>query len=136
MTMRYVVCITTLMFAATAASPAHADPLILNLAEAQIETTPDPNARPPKPGTTAPAPAQPPASDFPPLQPPEVITPIGTPDKTTTTTTTTTDAVSKSDGGLTGIQWLGIGVAVIAVGALAASGGGGDEPAPTSSGGN
>lgn len=135
--MRHIVCITLLMVAASVAAPAHAAPLILTLAEAQIETSPDPNARPPKPGR--PAPAQQPASDFPPLQEPEVITPIGTGDSTTTTTTTKTiePAVKKSSGGgLTAIQWVGIGVAVIAVGALAAAGGGGDEPVPQSSGSN
>jgi hypothetical protein len=132
--MRQMIC--AVLVALLAATPAHAESLILTLAEAQIETSPDPNARPPK--RKAPSPSTPP-SDIPPLDPmppPEVITPIGDP-KTTTTTTTTTMKPAARTGGLTGIQWVGVGLAVIAVGALAASsGGGGDEPAPPSSGGN
>jgi hypothetical protein len=134
--MRQIIC--AVLVALMAASPAHAESLILTLAEAQIETSPDPNARPP----ARRAPSQPssaPSSDIPPLDPmppPEVITPIGDP-KTTTTTTTTTMKPAARTGGLTGIQWVGVGLAVLAVGALAAGGGGGgDEPAPPSSGGN
>lgn len=132
--MRHVVCIALLMVAASVAAPAHADPLILTLAEAQIETTPDPRARPPDPNAPAPA------NDLPPLQEPGVVTPIGTEDSTTTTTTTTTAEPAKgSDNQLSSVQWLGIAVAAIAVGALAvaAGGGGGDEPQQVgSSGGN
>ena len=125
--------ISAVLVALLATAPAHAAPLIITLAEAQIETSPDPRARPPDPNA-------PPPAEVPPLETSpqgEVITPIEDPKKTTTTTTTTTAAkpVARS-GGLTGLQWVGIGLAVIAVGALAASGGGGDEPAPPSSGGN
>jgi len=129
------------LVASLVAPPAHAAPLILTLAEAQIETSPDPNARPPKRTTksTTTTTTTPPPGDIPPLETApqgEVITPIGDP-KTTTTSTTTTVKPAARTGGLTAIQWAGIGLAVIAVGALAASGGGGgDEPAPPSSGGN
>lgn len=134
------------LVASLVAPPAHAAPLILTLAEAQIETSPDPSARPSKRTTkkktttqkTTTTTTPPASSDVPPLETNpqgEVITPIGEP-KTTTTTTTTAVKPATRTGGLTGIQWAGIGLAVIAVGALAASGGGGDEPAPPSSGGN
>lgn len=75
----------------------------------------------------------------------EVITPI---DSTTTTTTTTSEVITPIEttppqkpgylSRITGVQWLGIGIAVLAVGAVAAGGGGGgDEPAQVpASGGN
>lgn len=125
--------ISAVLVAMLATAPVQASPLILTLAEAQIETSPDPNARPPDPN------APPPAS-VPPLEPAgqgEVITPIEDPASKTTTTTTTTARAEARTGGLTGLQWVGIGLAVLAVGALAAgSGGGGNEPAPPASGGN
>lgn len=74
----------------------------------------------------------------------EVITPI---DSTTTTTTTTSEVITPVEtpppqkpgylSRITGVQWLGIGIAVLAVGAVAAGGGGGGEPAQVpASGGN
>lgn len=124
--------ISAVLVGMLATAPAYAAPLVLTLAEAQIETTPSPTARPPDPNA-------PPPAEVPPLESTpqgEVITPIEDPNKTTTTTTTTTQAQART-GGLTGLQWVGIGLAVLAVGALAAGGGGGgDEPAPPSSGGN
>ena|SRR5688572_2114898 len=74
----------------------------------------------------------------------EVITPIDSGNSTTTTsevitTVDTPPPVPAEKPGylsrLTGVQWLGIGIAVLAVGAVAAGGGGGgDEPEVSASG--
>lgn len=72
----------------------------------------------------------------------EVITPIDSETSTTTTQTVTTietpPPVAEKPGyfsRITGVQWLGIGIAVLAVGAVAAGGGGGgDEPQVPASG--
>ena len=126
--MRHVVSVL-LIVTTLAASPLHAAGLVLS---------PELNQK-----QTQPAPASEGVEGIDPRTG-EVITPI---DSTTTTTTTTSEVITPIEtpppqkpgylSRITGVQWLGIGIAVLAVGAVAAGGGGGDEPVQVpASGGN
>lgn len=120
--MRYALSVALLALAAGIPTASAQDLILTMPVLAQV----DPSTLPPGPQPVGPQPIEP-------LPPPggEVITPLEVPPP---------NAPPPPEpgfwGSLTPVQWLGIGVAVIGIGALAASSGGGDEPAPASSGGN
>lgn len=118
--MRHIPSVALLVIAA-AASPASADELILTVpALAQFQPV-DPATLPPGP------------------QPIEPIPPLDTTGEVIKPIEPQPPPAPEPGffGSMTGVQWLGIGVAVLAVGALAAGGGGDDEePQVGSSGAN
>lgn len=124
--MRLALSVALLAIAAST-SPVSAQELILTVpALAQV----DPATLPPGPQQVDPVTGQP-VNTVPPAG--EVITPLEVPPPDAPPQPVKEPGFFQS---LTPVQWLGIGVAVIGIGALAAGGGGGDEPAPPASGGN